>query len=411
MVQVFLGFFRFKSNGIAYIDLRSVFVMAVICFGGEDWWYHNRAHIDFQLMKRFARHETTLYVNSIVLQKPKLAQGRQLWQKVSRKAKSIFNGLKKSDVGFWVYSPFTLPVHHISGARQLNAACLHAQLFGVMHKLSMNNPLVWVACPAACDVAIKMKKSQLVYQRTDIYEHYPNVDVDIIKTYDQKLKTHADLTVFVNQQLYEAEADQCRQSLYLDHGVDYDYFSQAQDDPSIPEDIKEIPGPIIGFFGSINGHVTVDVPLIEQVADLLPEMSLVLIGKPHSDCSKLFARSNVYWLGQKDYSEIAHYGKCFDVAMMPWQQNDWISGCNPIKLKEYLALGKPIVSTSFSELLHYRDVVYEATSAVEFAQRVKQALAEDSQQRLEARRNRVRTFTWDVKAQEVMTKLCQIKKP
>lgn len=380
-------------------------LMDVLCFGGEDWWYHNRAHIDFQLMKRFARQGTTLYVNSIVMQKPKLSQGRQLWEKVLRKAKSILNGLKKSDVGFWVYSPFTLPVHHISGARQLNTVCLHAQLSIVMQKLGMRDPLVWVACPAACDVAIKMRKTKLVYQRTDIFEHYPNVDVDIIKTYDRKLKAHADLTIFVNQELYDQEAHQCKQAFYLDHGVDYDSFAQAENDRWVPEDIKDIPKPIIGFFGSINGHVTVDVPLIEQVADLLPGMSIVLIGKPHSDCTGLFSRPNVYWLGQKDYSEIFHYGKRFDVAIMPWQQNEWIAGCNPIKLKEYLALGKPIVSTPFSELQHYQDVVYVGTTPAEFVQKIELALAENNQKRVEVRRNRVRPFTWDAKAQEVMAKL------
>ena len=86
----------------------------VLCFGGEDWWYHNRGHIDMQLMRRFAALGTTLYINSMVMQKPKFSQGRAFVRKAVRKAKSIFNGLKKTDADLWVYSPFFLPVHHIS---------------------------------------------------------------------------------------------------------------------------------------------------------------------------------------------------------------------------------------------------------------------------------------------------------
>lgn len=376
--------------------------MAVVCFGGEDWWYHNRGHIDFQLMKRFAQQETTLYVNSIVMQKPKLGQGKKFWEKVVRKTKSILSGLKKSEVGFWVYSPFSLPVHHIPGARQLNQWCLRAQIWWVCRRLKIDHPLVWVACPAACDVAIKMKKKKLVYQRTDVYELYPNVDVEIIKQYDRALKSQAELTVFVNRQLCEEESNQCVRSFYLDHGVDYDLFVSAESDANVPADICEIKKPIVGFFGSINGNNTVDVELIEEVADRLPEMSIVLIGKQVSDCSRLFARDNVYWLGQKDYPEIPHYGKCFDIAMMPWRQNEWIAGCNPIKLKEYLALGKPIVSTPFSELQHYPDVVYVARTADEFVEKIRQALTQDSEQAVALRRRRVQPFTWDAKAQQIM---------
>ncbi len=82
-------------------------------------------------------------------------------------------------------------------------------------------------------------------------------------------------------------------------------------------------------------------------------------------------------LGKKPYEKIPHYGKCFDVAIMPWRQNRWIELCNPIKLKEYLALGKPVVSTSFPELQNYLDVTYTAKTPEEFVRCIKKALAEE----------------------------------
>ena len=81
--------------------------LSFLCFGGEDWWYHNRGHIGFQLTRRFARRGKVLYVNSIVMQKPNLRKGGKFMQKLVRKLKSIFKGVRKVDDNFWVYSPFS----------------------------------------------------------------------------------------------------------------------------------------------------------------------------------------------------------------------------------------------------------------------------------------------------------------
>jgi len=354
-----------------------------------------------QLMRRYARYGTTLYVNSIVMQKPNIREGKMFFRRLLRKVKSVSTGLKMSDAGFWVYSPFTLPVHHLSWARPANEIILRWQVHRAVHKLRMNKPIIWVACPAACDTAIKMKNGILIYQRTDRYEEYPNVDPDIIRKYDKKLKTTADLTLFVSSSLYEQEHSQCRTALFLDHGVDYDLFATAEQNPYKPEDIADIPGPIIGFFGAIDDH-TSDIPFIEKLVDLLPEMSFVLIGNASSDCSRLRSKKNARMLGQKPYEQIPYYGKCFNVAIMVWRQNRWIEACNPIKLKEYLALGKPVVSTPFPELQEYRDVVYEARTPEEFSGRIRQAIVENSPERITARREKVRNDTWDCKAKFVL---------
>jgi glycosyltransferase involved in cell wall biosynthesis len=377
---------------------------SVICFGGEDWWYHNRGHIDMQLMRRFSRLGTTVYINSIVMQKPNLAQGRKFIQKLYRKAGSIFTGLRRTEAGFWVYSPFSLPVQHISWLRPFNELVMRIQIAIVRRRLRLRNPIVWVACPAACDVAVKMKKAKLIYQRTDRFEEFPNVDAETVKQFDRKLKSSADMTVFVNKTLFEEESGQCRKAVYLDHGVDYDMFASAGKDTNKPADIADIPKPVIGFYGGFAEHTT-DISLLEKVVDLLPEMSFVFVGRASSDCSRLMLAKNVRMLGQKPYEQIPHYGKCFDVAIMPWRQNRWIRACNPIKLKEYLALGKPIVSTPFNELDKYLDVVYEARTAEDFARAIEKALAEDNPERIAARRIRVMNDSWDSKAQKVIDEL------
>lgn len=376
----------------------------IICFGGEDWWYHNQAHVDMQLMKRFARGNTALYINSIVMQKANLGEGATFVRRLLRKTRSIVTGLKKSQTGFWVYSPFTLPVHHLTWGRAFHKKMLEYQLRFVVRKLGIEDPIVWVACPAACDVALEMKKIRLIYIRTDRFEEYPNVSVEAIRQYDRALKAHADLTVFVSSTLHSEEAAQCKKAIYLDHGVDFDMFASVAAANGHPEEMRRISKPIVGFFGAIEDHL-LDAELFEKVVDLLPRMSFVFVGKTLGDWSKLDSRQNVWFLGQKPYEQIPHYGKWFDVAVMPWRQNRWIEACNPIKLKEYLALGKPIVSTPFPELEKYRDVVYQARTPQEFAAAIEKALAEDNAERVAARRKKVEKATWDCKAELLLDEL------
>jgi len=379
--------------------------MDVLCFGGEDWWYHNRAHIDFQLMRRFAKQGIVLYINSIVMQKPDVRQGRKFVQKLIRKAKSISKGLKKTKAGFWVCSPFSLPAHHVAWVRPLNEMLLRFQLSSMTRKLRIRSPVIWVACPTACDVALSMKKSRLVYQRTDCYEAYPNVDVETITTYDRKLKAEADLTIFVNSSLYEKETGQCKKAIYLDHGVDFEMFAVAEQNQQIPADIANIKKPIVGYFGGHADH-KVDIELILKIAELLPEVSFVIVGDCAGSYSHRLHEENICLLGQKSYEQIPHYGKCFDVGILPWKINRWTEAANPIKLKEYLALGKPVVSTSaFTELEQYLDIVYQANTPEDFAKCIKKAYSENSPELMAKRRQKVALSSWDSKAEIVLHEL------
>lgn len=379
--------------------------MSFICFGGEDWWYHNRAHIDMQLMRRFARMGTALYINSIFMRKLKIGGEKGFTEKLVRKTKSILKGLKESSVGFWVYSPFTLPVQHISWARQFNEALLRCQLQYVMRKLFIENPVVWVACPSACDTAIEIRYRKLVYQRTDRYEDYPHVHRETIFNYDRKLKSTADMTVYVNRSLYEEEADQCKNAFFLDHGVDYEMFASAENSRYIPAEIADIGKPLVGYFGRMADH-KFDVDLISKVAELLPEFFFVFVGYVSPECRDMFTKDNIQIIAKQPYERIPHYGKCFDVAILPLRINKWTEVANPIKLKEYLALGKPVVSTpSFTELQEYLDVVYEAKTPEDFAQYIKKACSEDNPELVKKRRQKVAQASWDSKAELVLHEL------
>lgn len=383
--------------------------LSFLCFGGIDWWYHNRAHIDPQLTKRFAGYGKTLYVNSIVMTKLNTGEKGAFFKKVLRKLKSIFTGLRKTEEGFWVYSPFSMPVHHIKWAKLLNDFILFCQFKLVLWCLGIKKPVMLVANPAVVDVALKLKKSALVYQRTDRFEEATGVDIKTIARCDKLLKSKADLTLFVNTKLYEEEASHCRKAIFLDHGVDYGAFADAEQNKIKPDDIAGIPSPIIGYFGAIYSH-SVDIALIEKVARLAPQMSFVFIGTVYENYESLFGLKNVWGLGQKDYLQIPNYGKCFDVCILPWTKNRWTEASNPIKIKEYLALGKPLICTPyFSEVERYRDVIYLANNPEEFTECINLALSENNPDKITQRRNFVRNDSWESKAQVILNILFEKK--
>jgi glycosyltransferase involved in cell wall biosynthesis len=377
--------------------------LSFVCFGGVDWWYHHRGHADVQLVRQYVKNGPVLYINSIVMQKAGLGRPGSFIPKLIRKTKSITKGLEKIEQDFWVYSPFSLPLHHLAAGRILNEKILLAQIRNAVNKIGISTPIVWVVCPTACDVALKMPRSKLVYLRTDVYELFPGVHFETIRNFDLKLKACSDLTLFVSKNLFDEEAHMCKRALYLSHGVNYEMFSCLNDQTAAPADMARIPKPIVGYFGSICGP-TVDYALLSELADLLPQMSFVFVGKVYDNIPFL-DRKNVWILGQKPYEEVPCYGRLFDVTIMPWRQTDWIRACNPVKLKEYLALGKPIVSTPFPELEKYSDLVYIAKTPNEFAACIRKALAEDSSEHIATRRKKVEKATWDSKAQLVLNKL------
>jgi exosortase len=272
------------------------------------------------------------------------------------------------------------------------------QVRDAARQMGIENPLVWVACPPAAEVIDRIPAACLVYQRTDRFEHYPGVNAERIRSYDLALKAKADVTLFCSTSVFTDEQAECRKAVFVDHGVDYDAFSSASSGEG-PEDVREIPHPRIGFVGGIDIH-TFDPELFVRVAEAMPDCSFVMVGGcslPLDWCTL----DNVHFLGRKPYEEVASYMAACDVLIMPWNRSPWIKACNPVKLKEYLAAGRPVVSTPFDELARYSDHVEVAEDADGFVQGIRRAL--ESPPDASRLRERVVRETWAAKAESAFS--------
>ncbi len=368
----------------------------IICMGGGDWWYHNRGHYDMRMMTELSARLPVLYVNSIGVRIPRLTEGRMFFTRVRRKLKSLRRGFRQVNERFAVFTPFAVPGRlGVAVSRRL----LASQVARAGRRIGIRRPLVWVTCPPGAEVVRRLNPPAVVYQRTDRWEAFPSADAEQIKRYDAFLKSRADVTLYCSTLLFEEEADQCRHGLYLDHGVDFDRFAAAgRAENGAPSDVDALPRPRVGFIGGIDDH-TFDPPLFANVAQELSDVQFFLVGAcslPEGWCEL----PNVHLLGQRPYEDVPQYMAAADVLIMPWNQSEWIQACNPVKLKEYLAVARPIVTTSFYELRNYDGLVSVARDAGEFAQAIRAGLA--SRIDPELQRRRVEKETWSAKCDRLL---------
>jgi len=351
-------------------------------------------------MKRLAKDRKVLYINSLGVRIPSLRNDRHALKKIIRKLRSLCHFIRKVDDKMYVLSPLSLPLFGNDFGRKLNTFLVYLQVRFVMTLLGIKKSVFYVGCPPALEVVKKLGGKYLIYERTDLFEEMPGANSSYVASLDKELTESSDLVLYVNRKLLKQGSDNNGNSLLIGHGVDFDLFANAARSKQIPEDIAGISRPIIGLYGDISAK-TMDLTLLEHVAEKLPEMSLVLIGPVSADVSRLKQFENVFFLGQKAYEQIPHYGKAFDIFIMPWNQNKWIEYCNPVKIKEYLALGKPVVTTYYPEIEPYADVVYVADSYEAFVSNICMALEESDPNLIEERRRRVQQETWDSKVERI----------
>jgi glycosyltransferase involved in cell wall biosynthesis len=279
---------------------------------------------------------------------------------------------------------------------------LGPQVRAAARKLGISRPLVWITCPPAAEAVDALHPAGVIYERTDRWEEFPEANAEQIRVYDRLMKSRADATLYAATILFEEEGATCRHAAYVDHGVDFETFAAA-DSLACPEDVAALPHPRVGFVGGIDDH-TFDPSLFLEVARTLKDFQFFLVGAcslPQGWCDL----PNVHLLGKRPYEQVPAYMAAADVLIMPWRQNEWIRACNPVKLKEYLAVGRPIVTTWFEELRRYEGYVNVAKGPGEFARAIRAAAGQErDSQRLRAR---VRADTWHDKADAVAAELAR----
>ncbi|MEZ5165892.1 MAG: glycosyltransferase [Acidimicrobiales bacterium] len=311
------------------------------------------------------------------------------FRKYARKIKSTLNGLRRDESGMWVLSPLFVPRYTERGLRA-NGRLLERQVRLACRRIGIRRPAVWITVPTAAD-GIADEWRPVVFNRSDEFSAFPEVDRELIAGLERRLLDRSDHVFYVNHELMAREEEATADAEYLGHGVDYEHFSQGDAMPE-PAVLRDLPRPLIGFYGALDDY-TIDLDLLIATARANPAATLLVIGPQQMALDRLTAEPNVTYLGPIPYEELPAYAARFDVGLMPWLDNEWIRRCNPIKLKEYLAVGFPVATTDFPELAPFRDLVHVGAGPEGFAAAVAAALADPSTST--SRRSAVRDSSWD----------------
>ena len=213
---------------------------------------------------------------------------------------------------------------------------------------------------------------------------------------EARLLMRADVVFTGGRKLFESKSryhDNCH---FYGCGVDWQHFGQAREDATtVPPQLASVPKPVLGYFGVVDERM--DYELIAKLADANPNWSVAMIGPVLKvEESSLPQRPNLYWLGKQNYSDLPAFCKGFDVCMMPFALNESTEFINPTKALEYMATGRPIVSTAVPDVVrNFGSVVKIADGPDEFISHCRQALEQPDGETIEAGLKMARENSWE----------------
>jgi UDP-galactopyranose mutase len=264
--------------------------------------------------------------------------------------------------------------------RDLSPAAVTAEmrrlLYELQIKFKIDHPVLWYYTPMALEFSRGLTASATVFDCMDELSAFHGAPPELLK-HESELLSRADLVFTGGQSLYEAKRERHRRVYAFPSSVDVPHFRSARRGNTDPEDQAGIPHPRLGFFGVVDERM--DLGLLDAVALARPDWHLVILGPcVKIDPATLPRHANIHYLGMKKYEELPAYLSGWDVALLPFAKNDSTKFISPTKTPEYLAAGRPVVSTSVRDVVRpYGDqeLVYIADAPESFIQAIERALA------------------------------------
>lgn len=378
-----------------------------------DWETPWRGHYLIESLSAQLKHSKILCVENPVDLVISLVKHPKRWiMQQNRK-----NHLRKVRDNLFIYRPWIFLNTHIAAKvsifQKLNFSWIKIQLDKVLKKNNflLNSLIIWITDPFQEEYLSIRDGILTVFDCYDEYAEQINNSVFRTKhellERERRILRKVDLTFFVSESLYENKRLSSNITHIIPNAVDTTHFGQAiKQSTLMADDIRRIPHPIVGFLGNLSDRI--DFTLLNWLAVRNKGWSFVLVGGKGNNMNNKqmlvsFGKNdNVYLLGNKPYCQLPMYLKAFDVCLIPFREDDFFSlSCSPLKLYEYLATGKPIISTNLPGVLSFNSLIRIARSKEEFEQHVKEALQENPE--LHEKRIKIsEAHSWKKRAEEVI---------
>lgn len=346
------------------------------------------------VMRALGRRNDVVWVNYHASRRPQLNRADlrsalNVLQRVARGAQPIGERMVQ-------LTPFVLPGGATPFRDAVNRRLLLLQLQRIIRaRRRPGQPVqIWTFAPDVAFLAGAFGEECVVYYCVDEFSEFAGFDRAATLAAETALMARADVVVTTSQKLFAARVDRHPRVHLVRHGVDYAHFAKALDRSlPVPGPLQGIPQPIAGFFGLVQHWF--DVPLLADVAQRVPEMSFVIVGEQAVDVAPLTRLPNVHLVGRLPYATLPACCAAFDVALIPFIRSPMTENVNPIKLREYLAAGVPVVSTALPEVRAYAPDVHCVDDPADFAAACRLAASADSAAARQTRSASVAGESWD----------------
>jgi glycosyltransferase involved in cell wall biosynthesis len=371
----------------------------VVFFGAVDWshtWQRPQ-----QIASRLAAQGRVVYVDPIGLRPLRLSDAPRL----VRRLRAADAPPMPLPAGVSVVSDHAATL--ASGLRApaaWTARLIASRVRRALEAGRIERPVIWAGTPSPAVVAALdlLPSRLLVYDCLDAVAAF-RPGSSAVESAEAALAERADVVLATSPALEARMRRHNARTVLVPNAADYDHFSRRVASREIPADLRGLPRPVIGYVGEVAAWF--DTDLVLRLARRHPAWSIVLVGPATAEARHALAGTNVHLLGRRPYPELPRYLAGFDCCLIPFRASPLTAAVSPVKLYEYLAAGKPIVSTPLPSVLPFaREVLVAADER--FLEAVEEAVANRHDAvAAEARRRCARAHTWDHRVARILEAL------
>jgi len=263
----------------------------------------------------------------------------------------------------------------------------------------------WYYTPMALNYSRHLTPEKIIFDCMDELSAFKFSPPEL-KQREQELLNICDMVFTGGDSLFQTKKNQHDSVFLFPSSIDYDHFSSARSSLADPQDQQKIPFPRMGFFGVIDERF--DISLLEALATKRPDWHFVMLGPiVKIDPASLPKAANIHYLGMKTYQELPSYISNWNVALILFARNESTRFISPTKTPEYLAAGKPVVSTPIADVVKaygLKNLVQIATSAETFVEAIRKAMAnQDDPEWKKAVNENLASNSWDLTWKKMAT--------
>lgn len=377
-----------------------------IIISSIDWATHWQMHHQLATSIVDAGHRV-LFVENTGVRSPQIKDIGRIIDRIRNRFRSL-HGFRQINDKLCIYSPAFIPFPYSKITNHFNLLFVSAAIKRWMRAAQFSDPIVisFLPTPLTQGLINEINPKLSVYYCANDMAGASTATAPL-RLWEDRFFANADLVFTISGAISDRAKPFSRSIYSFPAGVDSKKFNPLDVSITLPADVKDINKPVVGYIGAISD--VFDKALIVELAKALPHATVLLVGPKYTNTSILENCPNIVMLGERPHDQMPNYINSFDVALIPYVVNEFTDSVYSCKLNEYLAMGRPVISTNMREVRAFSegspDVVTIGNDTMDFIAKVKQALDDPQIQSQSMRNKRIavaKENTWDQRFAGIM---------